>query len=462
MTSSLSRMTLAVGAVASVLTTGALADGPLRIPPDEPPAALSILAPDDNALAVTLSHDASLAAVAFPHPDKPKWTRVEIARAGASVRSVEVRGRIRFLRFDPEGGVLFAVANRVSRKGEAQEAWLVRIDPEALKATSSVSLPVSAAALDVWSNGGALLVACRDEVRTVLLPQVRSGPLFWIGGDNRSVASLPGGDLALVGQDAAILLVNLSDPQGRDQLPVRERVATSASVVSLSASPDGTGAVARLEDGTVLAISLDPLRVDGLGEASFVAWIGSPGPPRAARPAEAVIEEVDAASPPPPVDPPPPVPAASAVVPQPDAPDAAASEPRETPAEPTPTAEAPPPAALSASDPAAEPAQDEAPKPAAGPDLGELEGRLTGPAASAVVAVVLLGPNNITREAKRIEPAADGSWLATDLETGRYRVVLDGGGGRVLASEPAFRQSRVVAGIRVVVPAFEVLQAIDR
>jgi hypothetical protein len=51
---------------------------------------------------------------------------------------------------------------------------------------------------------------------------------------------------------------------------------------------------------------------------------------------------------------------------------------------------------------------------------------------------VLLGPDNVLREAKRITPESDGSWSASALPPGKYRVQLDGGGDRVLVTDPPF------------------------
>ena len=255
------------------------AEGPLVVPPDAPPAPLAALAPFQDALAVAVSSDAALAAAAIAHPEKAKSSLVRISGGEGNVRDVEVRGKLRTLRFDPDGRTLFAIAYRPGNKDDVREAWLLRIEVETLKVVRSVTLPTTARDLDAWVNGGALLVACRDEVRTVLLPQVRTGPLFWIGGDNRAVASLPGGDFALVGRDSEILLVNLSDPQGRDQLPVRDRAPTAAAVVTLAASPDGTAALALLDNGDVLEVSIDPFEVEEGGTASLIAWLGRPEPP---------------------------------------------------------------------------------------------------------------------------------------------------------------------------------------
>lgn len=436
-------------AIASAFLVPALvwgAEGPLVVPPDAPPASLAALEPFQDALALAVSSDAALAAAAVAHPEKKKSSLVRISGGGGEIRDVEVRGKLRTLRFDPDGRTLFAIAYRPGNQDDVREAWLLRIDVATLKVARSVTLPTTARDIDVWVNGGALLVACRDEVRTVLLPQVRSGPLFWIGGDNRAVASIPGGDYSLVGRDAEIVLVNLSDPQGRDQLPVRDRAPTAAAVATLAASPDGTAALALLDNGDVLEISIDPFEVVEGGTAGLIAWLGRPEPP-----APPPVALAPPAEPAPDADPaPPPADAAPAVV---------------EPVAPVPPVVPEPEAPVLTVEP--EPEISEAPEPepepvadAAGPDRGELEGRLTGDAVSEVVAVVLLGPDNITREATRVEPGADGSWVAVDLAPGRYRVVLDAGGDRVLASDPAFRQSPVVAGIRIEVPEIEVLSAI--
>jgi hypothetical protein len=95
-------------------------------------------------------------------------------------------------------------------------------------------------------------------------------------------------------------------------------------------------------------------------------------------------------------------------------------------------------------------------------DTGSLEGRVTGPAAGAVVEVVLLGPDNILREARRVTLDPDGIWEATDLAPGSYRVMLDGGGGVVVVSSPPFRQTAVTAGIRVRVEPIEAVRTLAK
>jgi hypothetical protein len=71
--------------------------------------------------------------------------------------------------------------------------------------------------------------------------------------------------------------------------------------------------------------------------------------------------------------------------------------------------------------------------------------------------VVLLGPDNLIREAKRVKPEKGGSWNCDGLEPGNYRIVLDAGGSRVAVSSPPFRMVLVEAGRRIDVKPFEVV-----
>lgn len=430
----------------------AVTEGALRVPPDDPPPALaSILALDplEGGLAVALSDDGTRAAAAYPYPRKAKASLVRTT-SGAGVREYELRGSVQALWFDSTGATLFAIAYRDGDKAPL-DAWLAVLDLGSGKSLRAVTLPTTARALGEWASGGALLVACRDEVRTVLLPDARTGPLFWIGGDNLAVASLPGGDLALVGQEARIILVNLSDPQGRGQLPVRESVATPAGVAQLAAAPDGSAAIARLSDGSTHLVSLDPLRLTRIeGGSSFVAW---PGPRSTPAVPSATAEALPEA--------PGPTPGAATTEAASTAPPAEAS-----PAPHDPEAPPEPEAALPTLEPPSPPAPPESdastsrPEPAT--DTGSLEGKVSGPAAGAVVGVVLLGPDNILREARRVALGPGGAWEATDLAPGSYRVMLDGGGGVVVVSSPSFRQAAVTAGIRTRVDPIEAVRTLAK
>jgi hypothetical protein len=69
-------------------------------------------------------------------------------------------------------------------------------------------------------------------------------------------------------------------------------------------------------------------------------------------------------------------------------------------------------------------------------DAPQLWGRLGGEAVDEVREIILLGPDSIVREARRLRPEQGGFWRADDLEPGRYQVQLSAGGQKVLLTEP--------------------------
>jgi hypothetical protein len=277
--------------------------------------------------------------------------------------------------------------------------------------------------LEYWAEAQALLVVLGDEVRTVSLPHFRAGPLFRIPGDNRALALL-GGSRLVVGQDRELVLVDLDDKAEREGLPVRERIPVAAPVQALASSPDGREGLARLADGRVMALTLDPLGLVDVGQGLVVG--PSPAGPFANEepksPAVAIVEPPIPEAPPPPAEPPAP------------------------PAPPPVT----PPAVLA----------EESPPPPAPSSPGRIAGTIRGPGAAGVVAAVLLGPDNLLREARRVAPAADGRYEFDGLARGRYRVVLDGGGQRVLVSEPQFHSIDLVIGVESIAD-FVVRQALE-
>jgi len=195
-------------------------------------------------------------------------------------------------------------------------------------------------------------------------------------------------------------------------------------VVSLAAAPDGSAALARLQDGRTLRVSVDPLRTEDTGVSTAIAWTGnriSRTAPVAA-PAEARAEA--------------PVPAIPREpAPKPEPPRA------EQPSTPVPA----PPAIPSGPAPKPEPPPQQPPVvPDAAPEAagGVVSGIVSGTAAAEVRAVVLFGPDNVLREAVRVAPGPGGSWSAGPLPPGAYRIVLDAGGDRNVESDPPF--ARVV------------------
>lgn len=430
------------------------------------PEILDALGALDGLLALATSADGRQAAVALDpgSADRDARTTLKLHRAGEEPTVLAVPGRIRDLLFSRDGGLVFALQHKPAKHGDG-ETFLMRIDIETLQARQGLRLPPSARALDHSVDSNSLLVACRDEIRTVLLPELRSGPLFRVIGNNLSLTALGGGSRILVGQPEQLLLLDLTDPSGRLEMPARERVPSPAPVVSLAAAADGSTALARLGDGRVFRVELEPLALTEAGAEGALVRVAAIAP-RATPPRPAVVPPSPAATnvemqppeavvgirEPDPAEPAPGQPAAGEPVPVPEPvatllPDEGiemelllerGTEELAKEADPmaTPPADGPP-ASLPAEPPLAPDAGAELGEPPF-PDGAQLAGRITGPAAARVVAVVAYGPDNILREAARVRPEADGRWALGGLEPGRYRIRLDAGGGRVLVSEPAF------------------------
>jgi hypothetical protein len=87
-----------------------------------------------------------------------------------------------------------------------------------------------------------------------------------------------------------------------------------------------------------------------------------------------------------------------------------------------------------------------------------VSGAVTGPSRAEVEAVVILGPDNLLREAARVAPDGDGRFR-TALPPGSYRVVAAGKGGRVLICDPPYVTIRVDSMREVEAPALNVLRA---
>jgi hypothetical protein len=409
-------------------------------------AAIRIHVPDEGVLppladraeplpgtrAVTVSPDGTRIALL-------SWTR-PVGRAARSVLhivdaglsepvAVEVGALVRDALLAADGSAVWAVAHEAAKRGPGRTE-LLRIEIDTQRARPILLLPASARSLAFWPRAGALLVACSDEIRTLRLPELTSGPLYALPGVNLSLAAL-GGARILVGREDAVLLVDLDDRPARDAMPVRASVAMPSPVVALAAAPDGRTALAGLSDGRVLRVEIDAaleLRVASAG-TGLVATRATP-----VSVASFPQEEVPAPAQPPP-DPPPGRPPVQVDPPRQES--AIASPVEERPEDPQP---APP-----------------AVEPTAG---AVLHGRVTGPAASAVVSVVVLGPDSVVREARRVAPGPDGRFRVGDLAPGRYRVVVDAGGSRVLVTRPPFH----VVDVREEEPAplvadFEVLQS---
>jgi hypothetical protein len=306
-------------------------------------------------------------------------------------------------------------------------------------------------------------------------------------GENYSVAAA-GGTRVLVGQDAALLLVDLSDPQPRDGMRWRERIAAPAPVVSLALAADGSQGVGRLADDRIVAVRFDPLSMDEVGTGLVLEQPVDRGPivsadppaPRQAPPVEPAASPIAESLPPRPgpfasapervadrVPPDPPgaeepssIHRDGSPIEEPAA-DLPGSETVPAPPETAPTPEpvAGPRPASPPTPPAAEPETPRDSKPASAEVDIQVRGRIEGPAARLVEAVVLFGPDNLLREAKRVRPDADGRFRVSGLPPGRYGIQLDGGGSRMLVARPQSRTVEVASG-SVAVADFHVLRAL--
>jgi hypothetical protein len=90
---------------------------------------------------------------------------------------------------------------------------------------------------------------------------------------------------------------------------------------------------------------------------------------------------------------------------------------------------------------------------------GTVRGMLSGPALSSVAAVVILGPDNVLREAARVAPTADGSFRFEGLAPGAYRLVASGAAGRVVLCDPPFLTVRLQGSQSVTVPEWRAIRA---
>jgi hypothetical protein len=78
------------------------------------------------------------------------------------------------------------------------------------------------------------------------------------------------------------------------------------------------------------------------------------------------------------------------------------------------------------------------------PEPGSIVGELRGKA-ELVAEIVIVGPDSIVNIAAVVKPDR-GTFRATGLRPGRYRVTLNGAGGASLRTQPAFASVAVSAG----------------
>ncbi|NIL99476.1 MAG: hypothetical protein GTN89_00585 [Acidobacteria bacterium] len=382
----------------------------------------------DGVTAIALSPDGRRLAYAVPSTKEGFADLVRLEAGTESAGSVSIPGTVRDLVFLDEGPTVVGLHHRPAKKRQG-DTFLFSWGDEP-KINRIMRVPPSSSDLDRWPGGGALLLACRNEIRTFLPPDFRSGPLFSLPGDNFAVSSLGNSTYVVVGQEEGLALLDLSVPSGRLSMTILAGLRTPARVTALADDAEGDEVLVRLVDGRLFRASFDPPGVQPAGTADHIAGLAkaASGPilpfAQAARQAQPASE--------------------------PEEPDVIVTEihdepviePEPPPVEPAPEPERQPETPLDEPTPEPEqepdaPADEPRAEPGPATPTRQLEGRIVG-RLELVEAVVLLGPDNILREAARIRPAADGSWAVDDLTPGRYRIQLDGGGDRVLVAEPRF------------------------
>ena len=448
-----------VAAAAGVVA--ARAAGPVVVPGDDLPEPVLALGTLDQATAFSVSAQRDVAVAAVPSPRGPGRSLLRVAR-GAATKELELPGVVRGLVVAADGGTAYAIVFETDRKGAPRRTSLARIDLGAPRVQTTFALPMSARGLAIGAGGATLLVASGDEIRTFLLPDLTSGPLYRVGGDNAAVAPLARSNRVLVAQGRTVALVDLAAAQDRDGLKVLERADAASAVRCLIASPDDTAALALDDAGGTYDVSVDPLRLAPRAAATVASWPGTPVAP--APPVEAIAPAAAAVAAPapstetvpavvpeaqaPPVAVIPPAAATAAVA----APSSAVPEPppAETAPAVVPQAQAPPPPV-----PTEVPIASTAPTPS---EPGAVAGTLTGPARDLAAFVIALGPDNVLKEATRVAPDAGGRFRFTGLAAGSYRLVAAGANGRVLVCEPPFVTIRLAPGAPVEAPTLGVLK----
>ncbi|MBD3867452.1 MAG: hypothetical protein IFK94_04920 [Acidobacteria bacterium] len=350
-----------------------------------------------------------------------------------SYRGLVIKGQVRSLLFVEDDAVLLAVVQK-QKKGKAWDTYLLTIDTATTSTDRLLTLPRSAAGMTWWPGAKHILVACEHEIRSFTLPGFRSGPLYQLPGGNLALAH-HSGPLFLVGRSLDLVLVNLEDSQAEDQIPVRQRFSLASPLRSMSVYSDPNRLYGVTLDNVKIEQPLDVLDISAavlpLAPRPEPKLVQAPNPP----PVPVVVEEPQVQPVETPEEPEPePEPELEPVVEQPQA------RPVETPPAPEPVRQeaAPPPP----------------PAPVRHTDY-QVFGTIEGAAAAQVESVLVLGPNSILREATRVRPGDDGRWGIGSLAPGRYRLVLDGGGGHVIVSEPRFATIQVVEGEAQEVPPFD-------
>ena len=385
-------------AVASLALALADARGapPILTPRDAPPARIAALGPVAYLEAFSFSGDGAVAAATFPSPRRADRSVLRFSLAGEDPREAELPGHAVGLAISHDGSTAYAVVRWNDRKGAVRAAELWRIDLRTARTSAGTSLPPTARGLALSDRGERVLVACRDEVRSFVLPGLESGPLYRVQGDNLGVAAFRGTPVILVVRADVVALLDLSGAQGRDGLVPFDATAAPGPLRGAGSSGTEQEPLVVGEDGRFWSVRVEP---------PILATTVVPAP----------------AEGPPPLD-----------VPPPAEPTPVETAPAEIPPVETPAVES-----ASFESPPADMAPTEPPSAATrGP--GFVRGTIRGEGRASVAAVVAFGPDSIVKEALRVVPDAAGRWEAGPLPAGSYRILPAGERGRVLRCTPPF------------------------
>ena len=403
--------------------------------------------------AETFAVAGDMTAVTLPSATDPARSTMRYARGSAAPKDVLLGGRALGLALAAEGATAYAVVREVDRKGRVREVDLVPVDLESGRAAPGVRLPDTARGITLARDGASAFVVSHDEVRTFRLPDLTSGRLYRVPGENVAVRPLDDGRHALIVQSAAVGLVDLAAPQTREGLALERIGDAPAGLRAVMLSTTDDAPIALTQDGGAWRIEVPPPPIAAAPE-TVAETAPSPSPAAAPEPTVEIRTQVE---PPPVIELPaaaeaPPVAAGAAtqaaIPPDPSpseaAPSAVAEEKTET------AAPAPPPVA---------PVEEPKAAPAPPPEAGTLTGSVDGPARGSVTAIVVLGPDNILKEATRTALDASGRFTVRGLAPGSYRVVAAGAGGRVLICDPPYVTVRVGPSGGVEAPTLHALRA---
>jgi len=407
--------TLVVFVLVLAVTAHASADTFELLPCGELPAALSAMRSAAALESFGVAADADVLVASLPSTTDGGRSELRVSRGSDAPRVITLGGRVAGLAVSGDGAVAFVAVRMSDRKGALRSVDLVRVDLASGKAASVANLPSTTGGLAFGRGGATLLVASKDELRTFVLPQVSSGPLYRVMGDNVGVAPIEGSANVIVAQPARLVRADLTAAQGRDGLPLSAQTAPPSPLRALMGAGRGSGPIAITDDGTWWCVRG--------GDAPEPVAVEAPAPPPAPAPTPSPSPSPAPTPTPTPAPTPIPVPIPPPVVPP-------------TPPEP-----------------------GSAEQPQATPESGTIVGTIGGDAAGDVAALVILGPDNILHEAARAAPDGARRFKVSGLAPGAYRVVAAGRGGRVLICDPPFITVRVGPSGAVEAPLLKVLRA---